>query len=82
MSCLDELQAEIRKWGARLDERLQKVTPSDGTGERMIRNARAYREDSHHFLNSGDLVKSFECLIWAWAFLEIGLELGHLKLSS
>jgi len=26
-------------------------------------------------------VKSFECLIWAWAILEIGRELGFLGFS-
>ena len=27
----------------------------------------------------GELIKSFECLIWAWALLEIGKELKHLE---
>jgi hypothetical protein len=41
----------------------------------MLRNIRAYRNDSKHFLERGDLIKSFECLIWAWAILELGREL-------
>ena len=45
----------------------------------MLQNIRAYREDSKHFFSRGDLVKSFECLIWAWAILEIGEELEFLK---
>ncbi len=45
----------------------------------MLQNIKAYREDSRHFFKRGDLVKSFECLIWAWALLESGKELEHLR---
>jgi hypothetical protein len=48
----------------------------------MLENARAYFSDSAHFLARSDLVRSFECLIWGWAFLEIGLQLGHLRESE
>lgn len=73
-----ELLAEIEKWSKRLDSSLEGVRPLSEQGSEMLQNIMAYREDSKHFLK-GDLIKSFECLIWAWAILEVGMELGHLK---
>lgn len=77
----DELLQEIEKWTRKLDKKLSKVAAKDESGEEILENARAYREDTNHFLEDGDLIKSFECLIWAWAMLEIGKELDHLKSS-
>lgn len=74
-----ELLDEIKKWSKRLDGSLSGVNPLDKRGEKMLQNIRAYRNDSRHFLERGDLIKSFECLIWAWAILETGKELKHLK---
>lgn len=81
MSVEANLTAEIGKWSKKLDDSLAGVSPSDEKGARMLQNIRAYREDSIHFLTRGDLVKSFECLIWAWAILEIANELEFLKRS-
>jgi len=78
MSIEADLLAEIEKWSKRLDSSLAGVRPLSEQGSRMFQNIRAYREDSRHFLNR-DLIKSFECLIWAWAILEVGRELGHLS---
>ena len=75
----EKLAEEIKKWTAKLDGAFSAANARDEHGERMISNIRAYSEDSRHFLKRGDLVKSFECLIWAWALLEMGKELGHLK---
>jgi hypothetical protein len=73
-----ELVAEIEKWSKRLDSSLVGVRPLSEQGSKMLENIEAYREDSKHFLDR-DLIKSFECLIWAWAILEVGRELGHLS---
>jgi hypothetical protein len=54
------------------------VRPSDERGRRLLENIEAYRKDSHHF-RSRSPVKSFECLIWAWALLEMGREFGCLS---
>ncbi len=74
-----ELRQEIEKWSKKLDEAVPKASGADEKGEKLIENIRAYRKDSDHFLESGDLVRSFECLIWAWALLETGRDLGHLE---
>jgi hypothetical protein len=78
MSIEDELLAEIEKWSKRLDSSLVCVLPLSEQGSKMLENIKAYREDSKHFLER-DLIKSFECLIWAWAILEVGRETGHLS---
>ncbi|MGQ9788928.1 MAG: DUF357 domain-containing protein [Candidatus Hadarchaeaceae archaeon] len=79
MGLESELRAEIDKWSRRLDESLSGVEPTGERGVAMLENIRAYRDDSDHFSNQGDLIRSFECLIWAWAILETGKDLGCLK---
>lgn len=79
MSVGDELDEEIKKWTAKLDDVFSTVKAKDEHGKRMVLNIQAYREDSKHFLERDDLIQSFECLIWAWALLEVGKELGHLE---
>ncbi len=78
MSAEAKLTAEIEKWSKKLDAALKVVSPAGEKGAAMLRNIEAYRDDSKHFSGRGDLVKSFECLIWAWAILETGVDLGHL----
>lgn len=82
MGLEEDLSAEIEKWTARLDVSLKNVRPADERGVKMMENIRAYRSDSQHFLKSGDRIRSFECLIWAWAIMEIGKELGHLEVGE
>jgi hypothetical protein len=74
-----ELRREIEKWSQRLEEALSSTEALDEKGRELLENARAYGRDHRHFLGRGDLVKSFECLVWAWALLEVGVELGHLR---
>ncbi len=80
MSNLEEkLKEEIEKWSRRLDQELRRVRATSQNGKEMLENAGAYFSDSKHFFEKGDLIRAFECLIWAWAWLEIGKELKLLK---
>ncbi len=79
MTLESELTREIKKWTTKLDKALSTANAVDERGTEMLSNIKAYREDSKHFLECGDLIKSFECLIWAWALLEVGKELKHLE---
>ena len=79
MSVEADLLAEIERWLRKLDDSLRGVQPSDDKGAKMLQNIQAYRKDSGHFQKRGDLIRSFECLIWAWALLTVGKELGHLE---
>ncbi len=74
-----KLIEEIKKWTAKLDNALSAARARSEQGEKMFSNIKAYRGDSEHFLKQGDLIKSFECLIWSWSLLEIGKELKHLE---
>jgi hypothetical protein len=78
MSLKDELESEIKKWTGKLDSALKSAKATDEQGKKLLLNIKAYMEDSGHFLAKDELVKSFECLIWAWALLETGKNLGHL----
>jgi hypothetical protein len=46
--------------------------------ERFLENISAYISDSHYFLDKGDLIRAFESVVWAWAWMEIGLEMEKL----
>lgn len=74
----EELRREIEVWSKKLEEALKGVKPLDRRGEKLLENIRAYHKDSLHF-RSRSLVKSFECLVWAWALLEMGKEFGCLS---
>ncbi|VVB60238.1 Uncharacterised protein [uncultured archaeon] len=50
-----------------------------GKGEEFIKNIAAYIDDSMHFTQKKDHVRAFEAIIWAWAWIEIGKDIGVLK---
>ncbi|MEM3723004.1 MAG: DUF357 domain-containing protein [Candidatus Hadarchaeales archaeon] len=79
MDLEEELRGEIEKWSKKLDQSLAETAATSEMGEKFLKNILAYRSDSEHFAGKGDLIKGFECLIWAWAYLEIGRALGHLS---
>lgn len=73
------LRHEIEKWSGKIRRRLEKTGAANAKGGEFLKNINAYVSDSAHFHDKGDLVRSFEAIIWAWAWLEIGTELGMLK---
>ncbi len=71
----EDLRAETLKWLTRAEDLFCKLT-----GEKQfLENISAYLSDSRHFLDKGDLIRAFEAVIWAWAWMEIGLERGMLR---
>ena len=79
MNTESKLTKEIKKWTSKFDDAIPTAKVRTEQGKKMFLNIKAYREDSQHFLEKGDLIKSFECLIWAWAIFEIGKELKHIQ---
>ncbi|MGB9902009.1 DUF357 domain-containing protein [Methanothrix sp.] len=73
-----DLRAETEKWLLRADERLSRCIGDD----RFLNNIKAYISDSRYFLERGDLIRAFEAVIWAWAWLEIGEELRRIESLS
>ena len=77
----EELIKETTKWLERIKERIKGVRACNEKGEEFLRNIKAYISDSEYFFEKGDLVRAFECVVWAWAWLEIGLNVGFLSES-
>ncbi|AGK61898.1 Uncharacterized protein conserved in archaea [Archaeoglobus sulfaticallidus PM70-1] len=77
MNVEEELRKETEKWKAKIEEKMKNVSGD----EDFLRNIRAYILDSTYFLEKGDLVRAFECIVWAWAWLEIGEIVGKLKIG-
>ena len=74
--CLEEdLRAETLKWLKKAEELFSRVTGE----EQFLENVSAYLQDSRYFLNDGDLIRAFEAVVWAWAWMEIGLEMKRLQ---
>ncbi|MCK4927398.1 MAG: DUF357 domain-containing protein, partial [Candidatus Aenigmarchaeota archaeon] len=70
MGVEDELKAETLKWLEKCGEEIVKVKPSGPKGEEFLVNIKAYVSDTGHFLEKDDLVRAFEAIVWAWAWLE------------
>ena len=70
MDLESSLRNEIDKWSLRIDEEMKLVKTTKKNGSFMT-NINAYIDDSKYFLEKEDLIRSFEALIWAWAYLEI-----------
>lgn len=70
------LRKEIEKWTERLEKELKKI--KDDEENEFLTNIKAYLSDSKHFYDKKDLIRSFEAIIWAWAWLEIGKEIGKI----
>lgn len=70
------LRNETDRWADRLDDALADADAEDEQGRSFLENAEAYRSDADHFEAEDDPVRSFEAVIWAWAWLEIGARIG------
>ena len=71
-----ELRNETIKWLQRAEQQFASINPND---RRFAENIAAYLSDSRHFLDKGDMIRAFEAVIWAWAWMEIGQEMGLLN---
>lgn len=67
---------EIEKWLDKIEPLVEKIKINDKKGEEMLTNMKAYISDCKHFMEKGELVLSFEAVVWAWAILENCKELG------
>ncbi len=71
----DDLRSETMKWLERAESLFARLSGE----ESFLENISAYISDSKYFLENGDLIRAFEAVIWAWAWMEIGLEINELK---
>ncbi|MDI6721773.1 MAG: DUF357 domain-containing protein [Candidatus Aenigmarchaeota archaeon] len=75
---MENLKEEIEKWATRAKEKRKRIFVEKGR-ENLLVNIDAYISDSEHFLRKNDLIRSFESIIWAWAWIEILQELRIVK---
>lgn len=66
---------EILKWLSKIEEELKNAKPTKEKGKEFLENINAYVKDCKYFLEKGDLVLSFESIVWSWAYFEIGKDL-------
>ncbi len=66
----EDLHNETLKWLEKAEVLFCQVSGD----EHFLDNVSAYIRDSHYFLEKRDLIRAFEAVIWAWAWMEIGLE--------
>ncbi len=76
MDLEEELRKETEKWLGRIREIIGRVELLDEGKKDVVENVRAYVKDCEYFLGRNDLIRAFESVIWAWAWLEILKELG------
>ncbi|MBN2095162.1 MAG: DUF357 domain-containing protein [Candidatus Aenigmarchaeota archaeon] len=77
MGTEEELVGETKRWLSKI--KALKITPKSDKGREHKGNIEAYISDSLHFFDKGDYVRSFEAVVWAWAFLEISKDLGLIE---
>ena len=71
------LRKEIDTWLPKAKKEFDKV--KNCKDKDFLNNIEAYIKDTEYFLSKQDLIKSFEAVVWAWAWLEIGQQKGILK---
>jgi hypothetical protein len=69
-----KLEAETRKWLARLEKEAPKARPSEKFDPKAIGNAmenvKAYIKDCRYFLEKKDYVNAFEAVVYAWGIAD------------
>ena len=71
----ESLRNETVKWQVKAEALFSQLSGD----ERFMENISAYLSDSHYFQEQKDLIRAFEAVIWAWAWMEIGLDTGLLQ---
>jgi len=69
-----DLLSETVKWQNKAQDLYDNISGED----EFLENVSAYIRDSQYFLERGDPIRAFEAIIWAWAWMEIGLHKGLL----
>ena len=72
----EDLRNETTKWLERAEQLICEIAiiEINSGHEYFMRNISAYVSDSKYFLKEGDLIRAFESVVWAWAWIEIGFE--------
>jgi uncharacterized protein len=74
-----KLTFETKKWLEKIKPVRDCIVMADESKKNFLDNIDAYISDSQYFLENGDYIEAFEAVIWAWAYIEIGKDIGILK---
>ncbi|KHO47731.1 MAG: hypothetical protein QT00_C0002G0391 [archaeon GW2011_AR5] len=77
-----DLARETEKWLKKAAAKRKKVRLIDKSKSEMLKNIDAYVSDTKHFAKKGDMIRAFEAIVWAWAWMEILEELEIVKTSA
>ncbi len=78
MEVKERLIDETKRWLEKIKAEREQTTLADSGKPDFLENLDAYISDSEFFLEHEEFVEAFEAVIWSWAMLEIGRELGIL----
>ena len=67
---------EILKWLNKLPD-VNSINAKSEKAKEWLVNMKAYISDSKHFMDKGDLVRSFEAMLWASLIYELMIDLGE-----
>ncbi|MEM3405828.1 MAG: DUF357 domain-containing protein [Candidatus Pacearchaeota archaeon] len=70
---------EAEKWFKKAKEKRKNIKVKNKKYEDFLENIDAYLADYKYFLVENKFIEAFEAVIWAWAWIEIGLQKGFLK---
>ncbi len=76
----NSLLEETEKWLKKIED--VKIEIKSPKGEEFFQNIEAYISDARYFMEKGDLIRAFESVVWAWAWLEIGKEMKLLDFEE
>jgi hypothetical protein len=73
---------DVLRWLVKLEPLAEMAEPADGKAADIVENARAYVKDARHWLEQGNTVLAFECMVHSWAMLETARELGAITVPE
>jgi len=76
-----DIEKETSKWIKELRTKLEKLSVNDKKGEEMLDNIKAYISDYEYFIEKGDLIRGFECAVWATAIFDTCRKLGVFRIK-
>ena len=78
MEVKERLIEETNKWLEKVKAERTFIILLDQKKTDFLDNIDAYISDSEFFLENEDFVEAFEAVVWSWAYLEIGIDIGIL----
>jgi hypothetical protein len=75
----EKLKQEAEKWFKKAKEKRGKINSSNKKYENFLENIDAYLADYKYFLVENKFIEAFEAVVWAWGWIEIGLQYNFLE---